>query len=333
MQDNPRSFRSPLGVFKIDYNAQTSTLHFDSINVTPPAAGENITGKAGLFQVSSAMFNGLTVTATVYITNNDTTAWTGVEMQAYTLVSGSATAYGADLGSGWYTDSPSYGAWAWLFTSGTVGTTFTIPAGEQSANKVIGFNATSSFDAVVYIYADVPVITEVTPTSGSCGSLVTIAGYNFSSTQNSVTFNGIPVTIQSWTDTSIVAALPTSVTSGNVIVNTGDPNTPYSNPFVFTSPPPPPTNLQDNVNTNNCTVTLTWSASSDALSYNVYEAQSNGPFPFFVKVYNTTLTTYTTNIPIGTYNSLCFEVTSVGSVLESCPSNFVCFPLPVACIP
>ena len=333
-QNNLRPLRSSLGVYKINYNARTQTLHFDSIDVTPPLAGQNITGKAGLFQVGSAVFDGLTVTASIYITNDNTSGWTGVEMQAYTLVSGNATAYETDLGTGWYTDSPSYGAWGWFFTSGTAGTIYTIPAGGQSATRVIGFNATSSFDAVVYIYADVPVITNITPANGACGSSVTISGYNFLSTQGSVTFNGVSATVQSWTDTSVVAALPTSVTSGNVIINTGDSNTPFSNPFVLTNPSAP-TNLQYSVDTNSCTVTLTWNAAPGALSYNVYESATSSLFPNFSKVANITLTTYTTNIPVGgaPYNDLCFEATAVGTVSESCPSNWVCFPPPAACIP
>lgn len=227
---------TPRAVYQINYNAGTHDLGIKSIGVTPPNAGINITGLAGVFQTGSTLFDGIEVTAPVYITNNDTTNdWTGVEMQAYRLTSGSATVCDADLGTGWFNDSPAYGAWGWLFTSGTAGSEFTIPAnGGQSVNKVIGFDATSDFVALVYIYAGVPVITDIDPLSALTGSTVNISGYNFSTTQGAVTFNGITATVQSWTDTSIAVTVPDNTTLGNVVIDTGDPNAAYSSPSLFT---------------------------------------------------------------------------------------------------
>ncbi len=233
-QSMPQTVRTHVGAYQIDYKAGTQELGIKSIDVTPPSAGQNITGKAGVFQTSNTIVNGNLVTATVYIVNNGTIPWTGVEMQAYSIISGSPTSADTDLGTGWYIDNPAYGAWGWLFTSGTAGSTYTIPAGGQSANKVIGFNAQSSFDAWVYIYSNVPVISYINPAVALTGSTVTISGYNFSTTQGSVIFNGITATVQSWTSGSIVAKVPGSATRGNVIVHTVDSNTPYSNPILFT---------------------------------------------------------------------------------------------------
>ncbi len=267
--------QKPVAAYRINYNAGTHLLSMNSINVTPPSAGQNITGKAGVFQTGSAVFNGSMVTATVYIVNNDTAPWTGVEMQAYTIMSGSPTAADTDLGTGWFTNSPAYGAWGWIFTSGTAGSTYTIPAGGRSANKVIGFYATSNFAAWVYVYANVPVITGITPPNGSGGSTVTISGYNFLSTQGSVTFKGISATVQTWANTSIVTTVPTNVTSGNVEVNTVDPNIPYSNPYVFPHiTPAPPTILTATAGNNE--VTLTWSPSTGT-PIGTY-AVGNGPW-------------------------------------------------------
>ncbi len=100
---------------------------------------------------------------------------------------------------------------------------------------------------------------------------------------------------------------------------------------LYFSIPASPSNLQYSLNDNNCTATLIWGASPDALSYNIYEAKTNF-FPVFFKLSNTTFTTYTADIEFDV-NNLCFEVTAVGSVLESCPSNFVCFPIPNLCAP
>lgn len=227
--------KQPLGVYQLSYNKDARTLQVKSIGVTPPRAGINITGLAGVYQPANALFDGTAVTAPVFITNNDTKDWTGVEMQAYSLTSGSATVCGADLGTGWSIDSPAEGAWGWIFTSGTTGTEFTIPAnGGQSVDKAIGFNATADFIALVYIYANVPVITGTSSATGLTGDTLTIAGYNFSTTQGAVTFNGITASVQSWTDTSVTVTVPANTTLGNILVDSGDPNTPYSNPSLFT---------------------------------------------------------------------------------------------------
>ncbi len=168
---------NPVAIYQIAYHANSKQLSINSINVTPPLAGQNITGKAGVFQVGNAILNGSLVTAPVYIVNNDSVPWTGVEMQAYTVISGNPMVADADLGTGWYTNNPGHEAWGWLFTSGTAG--FTIGPGSQSLNKVIGFNATSDFVALVYIYANVPIMSSINPAVGLIGSTVTISGYNF----------------------------------------------------------------------------------------------------------------------------------------------------------
>ncbi len=68
-----------------------------------------------------------------------------------------------------------------------------------------------------------PNITSLSPTSGSVGTSVTISGANFGSTQgaSTVTFNGTTATPTSWSATSIVVAVPTGATTGNVLVTVG----------------------------------------------------------------------------------------------------------------
>ena len=232
--EQPGPENKPVAAYRIDYNADTNVLNIKSIDVTPPNAGQNITGKAGVFQSGTTVLNGMLVTAPIYIKNNDTQPWTGVEMQAYKLLTGSALVSNPDLGTDWYINSPAFGAWGWLFTSGTAGSPFTIPAGGQSVPRSIGFSAVSSFVAWVYIYANVPVITGIDPLGALAGQPITISGFNFSTTNGSITFDGVTATVTSWSPTSIVATVPTNVTLGNIIVNTVDTNTPYSNGVIFT---------------------------------------------------------------------------------------------------
>ncbi len=229
----PQQHRAPLAAYEINYTSATRTMSVKSVDVSPPSSGQDISGKAGLFQTGNTEFDGMDITAPVYITNNDKDDWTGVEMQAYTVVSGRANVCDPDLGAGWYTENPSNGVWAWLFTSGTSGSRFTIPSGGQSVNKVIGFNATSNFVSVVYIYAGAPVISSITPAMAVTGETITISGYNFSTTQGSVTFDGNPATVQSWSDKEIEVTVPANSESSDVTVHTGDQDTPDSNPYPF----------------------------------------------------------------------------------------------------
>ena len=221
----------PLGAYLINYSTANHNLSMQSIDVTPPSSGEDITGKAGLYQAGNAVYNGLAITAPVFVTNNDTDNWTGVVIQAYGLKSGNATVCDSDLGTNWYVDNPENGAWGWIFTSGTTGSEFTIPSGGRSVVSNIGFNASSDFASVVYIYAGAPIIENVAPDGAEAGATVAVTGYNFSTTEGTVTFNGITGTVQSWNDREIIATVPPGGATGNVIVHTEDPSLSCSNPY------------------------------------------------------------------------------------------------------
>lgn len=64
-------------------------------------------------------------------------------------------------------------------------------------------------------------ISSLSPNHGASGTSVVIAGTGFGATQGTskVTFNGIVAPIASWSETSIVAVVPTNATSGLVIVS------------------------------------------------------------------------------------------------------------------
>jgi YD repeat-containing protein len=79
-------------------------------------------------------------------------------------------------------------------------------------------------------------ISSVTPGSGYVGQSVTIAGTGFGATQgaSTVKFNGTTAAVTSWSSTSIAATIPTSATSGPVVVTVD--STP-SNGVTFTVVP------------------------------------------------------------------------------------------------
>ena len=85
----------------------------------------------------------------------------------------------------------------------------------------------------VDVYGLLPVISNLSSTSGPVGSPVTITGVNFGPAQGSstVTFNGKAATTTSWSPTSIATSVPAGATSGNVIITV---NGVASNGVTFT---------------------------------------------------------------------------------------------------
>ncbi|MGH9725691.1 MAG: IPT/TIG domain-containing protein, partial [Candidatus Acidiferrales bacterium] len=95
-----------------------------------------------------------------------------------------------------------------------------------------------SFSYSRQAYAQTPTITELSPTSGPVGTLVTIAGSNFGTTQSnsSVSLNGTTAAVTTWSNTSIVAMVPSGATSGSFSVSV---NSQLANSGSFTITPLP----------------------------------------------------------------------------------------------
>ena len=87
----------------------------------------------------------------------------------------------------------------------------------------VGGVASNAATFTVSVVTAIPSITSVSPTSGPVGTLVTITGVNFGSTQGSstVTFNGAAAVPTRWSTTSIAAPVPSGATTGNVVVTVG----------------------------------------------------------------------------------------------------------------
>jgi RHS repeat-associated protein len=95
---------------------------------------------------------------------------------------------------------------------------------------------TATFDnvSVTSTSAPPPVLSEVFPDDGVVGTHVVISGSGFGASQENglVALNGIPLTITSWSDTSIVATIPTGATTGPIEVVVA-PDMTASNPQLF----------------------------------------------------------------------------------------------------
>jgi len=110
------------------------------------------------------------------------------------------------------TDGGSFNVFASDSTSGntyfTPGSTYTL-----TAKFADGSTATAAA-------SNVPIIISLSRTSGPVGTAVTINGFNFGATQgtSTVKFNGVIATPSGWSNTSITAPVPTSATTGAVVV-------------------------------------------------------------------------------------------------------------------
>ncbi|MHB8894655.1 MAG: YCF48-related protein [Candidatus Geothermincolia bacterium] len=67
-----------------------------------------------------------------------------------------------------------------------------------------------------------PAVTSVSPGAGSNGTLVTVNGSNFGSSQeaSTVAFNGVAAPVVSWSDTQVRCTVPASATGGPVVITT-----------------------------------------------------------------------------------------------------------------
>lgn len=85
----------------------------------------------------------------------------------------------------------------------------------------------------------VPTLTNFSPSSGPVGTVVTLAGTNFSTTpaNNSVTFNGTAATVTASTATSITTTVPAGATTGKISVTVNCLPVLSATDFTVTAPP------------------------------------------------------------------------------------------------
>src|SRR5207244_3331269 len=117
-----------------------------------------------------------------------------------------------------------------------------------------------------------PTLSSLAPSSGAVGSVMTIAGNNFRSVQggSTVKFNGQSAGVSSWNNTTVIATVPTTATTGSVVVTVGGQ---ASNGITFTvTPAPSISNLTPATGAVGATVTIAGS--------NFGASQGNGTVKF-----------------------------------------------------
>jgi RHS repeat-associated protein len=103
----------------------------------------------------------------------------------------------------------------WLDTSVQV----TVPTNATSGPVTLTRYGVAS-NASQFTLTGQPAVTAVSPTAGPIGSVVTITGSGFGSTQSNsvVDFNGVVASASGWTDTQILAVVPSGATTGPVTI-------------------------------------------------------------------------------------------------------------------
>lgn len=97
-----------------------------------------------------------------------------------------------------------------------------VPIGAETGPVTVTVNGKVAMNQPVFTVLTLPsVVNDITPTSGGYHTVVTITGSNFSSTasNNTVTFNGTPGTVETATETSLTVRVPERAGSGAVVVN------------------------------------------------------------------------------------------------------------------
>jgi RHS repeat-associated protein len=159
-------------------------------------------------------------------------------------------------------------------TSQTISMAQSVYIGLAVSSGGYGNLNTATFDSVSINSAanPAPIITTVSATTGSIGNPVVISGSGFGASQGSsvVLLNDAPVTINSWSATSITITIPSGATSGPLVVSVA-PSMNDSNPveFTVTSTPLPAGWLDQDVG-------LVYKAGNASYANGVFTAQTAG---------------------------------------------------------
>ena len=224
---NGTNFGTTQSASTIAFNGTTATsTSWSTTKIVAPVPLGTTTGSV-IVTVNGQTSNGVSFTVAPLTTNLS---------PAFGAVGTSVTITGANFGATKGTSTVKFNGTIATPTSWTSTTILApVPTGATTGNVVVTVGTLASNGINFFLP---PTITRLLPISGAAGASVTVTGTNFGSTQGSSTiaFNGTPTIPTSWTGTSILAAVPSGATTGNVVVTVGGV---ASNGVGFTVTPPP----------------------------------------------------------------------------------------------
>ncbi len=153
--------------------------------------------------------------------------------------------------------------WTQVGTTTTIAMASSVYIGLGVSSESTTTLETATFDGVSInsAAAPAPVISSISATTGSIGSQVAITGANFGTTQggSGVLLNGMAMTINLWSNTSIVFTIPTGATSGQLVVAVAPTmNDSNSVAFAATSQPLPSSWMNQDVGGGGLTGSATY---------------------------------------------------------------------------
>ena len=149
------------------------------------------------------------------------------------------------------------------------------PVAIGTANITVTYGSVSANTSLT-VEAATPAMSSVLPSSGPIGTMVSISGSDFGTTQGSVTFNGTPAAILGWNNTSIIAQVPPSATTGPVQASVSGVLS-NTNTFSVTAAVPTIVALSELTGAVGDVVTITGSGfgSGGAVSFNGVQASAS----------------------------------------------------------
>ncbi|MFL6311458.1 MAG: beta strand repeat-containing protein [Terriglobales bacterium] len=209
------NFRTPQGSSTVSFNGIASTpTAWSATSITAPVPTGASTGSV-LVTVGGQPSNGSTFTVTPAPSIASLAPNSGAIGSVITI---NGSNFGPTQGNG----GVKFGTLAATITSwSATSIVATVPSGAVTGSVVVTAAGGVASNGSTFTVTSAPAITSVAPAAGGgFGSSFTITGTNFGGTQGSgkVTLNSIPATVSSWSATSIVAQVPSGVTTGNVVV-------------------------------------------------------------------------------------------------------------------
>ena len=119
--------------------------------------------------------------------------------------------------------------------------TVPVPNGATTGNVVVTASGVNTSGLPFTV--PTPALSQLSPTAGSSGTLVTLTGSNFGSTQGSsqALISGLPVSVVTWSNSTITANIPSGVTAGQQLPVTVVTSAGTSNQVEFFIYAPPAT--------------------------------------------------------------------------------------------
>jgi hypothetical protein len=209
------NFRSAQGNSTLTFNGTTATpTAWTATSITAPVPTAATTGPV-IVTVGGQPSVGSTFTVTAAPSITSLAPNTGAISSVVTIT---GTNFGPAQGNGTVKfGTTTATVTSWSATSIVVA----VPTGAATGSVIVTAAGGVASNGVTFTVTAAPAITTVTPTAGAAfGASFTIAGSNFGATRGNgtVTLNSVPATVTTWSASSIVAQVPSGVTSGNVVV-------------------------------------------------------------------------------------------------------------------